>query len=45
MLPEEYLAVRQGLITAEALPIVLHRIRRSLTPYAAACRLQEQFQS
>jgi D-tagatose-1,6-bisphosphate aldolase subunit GatZ/KbaZ len=41
MLPEEYLAVREGSITAEALPIVLHRIRRSLAPYAAACRPQE----
>ena len=41
MLPEEYLALRQGSIAAEALPIVLHRIRRSLMPYAAACRLQE----
>jgi D-tagatose-1,6-bisphosphate aldolase subunit GatZ/KbaZ len=41
MLPEEYLAVREGSITAEALPIVLHRIRRSLSPYAAACRPQE----
>jgi D-tagatose-1,6-bisphosphate aldolase subunit GatZ/KbaZ len=41
MLPEEYLAVREGSITAEALPIVLHRIRRSLAPYAAACRPSE----
>ena len=45
MLPEEYLAVRQGSIDAEALSIVLHRIQRSLAPYAAACRPQQRSQS
>lgn len=37
-LPEQYAAVRAGELRAGAEELVLHKIRRALEPYAAACR-------
>jgi len=36
-LPEQYRAVREGTLENLPVPIILHRIRQALAPYAAAC--------
>jgi D-tagatose-1,6-bisphosphate aldolase subunit GatZ/KbaZ len=36
-LPDQYRAVREGSLENASVPIILHRIRQALAPYAAAC--------